>query len=115
MWRCSPPWSPAFWRPRPLRPRRRPRTAATGRGWGRPWRGRYSAGHHKRCDEPPAAIVTGGGASPHDSQGNPWNAGYIVASGNLLADMRFNVTAESQGRLQMARLYQPTHDGGVRD
>ena len=29
--------------------------------------------------------------------------------------MRFNVTAESQGRLQMARLYQLTHDGGVRD
>jgi Mn-containing catalase len=64
---------------------------------------------------PQHAIVTGGGAAPRDSLGNPWNAGYIVASGNLLADMRFNVTAESQGRLQVARLYQLTQDVGVRD
>ena len=64
---------------------------------------------------PQHAIVTGGGASPRDSLGNPWNAGYIVASGNLLADMRFNVTAESQGRLQVARLYQLTEVAGVRD
>ena len=64
---------------------------------------------------PQHAIVTGGGAAPRDSQGNPWNAGYTIASGNLLADMRFNVTAESQGRLQVARLYQLTNDSGVRD
>ena len=64
---------------------------------------------------PQHAIVTGMGAAPRDSQGNPWSASYIVASGNLLADMRFNVTAESQGRLQVARLYQLTDDAGVRD
>ena len=55
------------------------------------------------------------GWAPRDSMGNPWNANYIVSSGNLLADMRFNVTAESQGRLQVARLYQLTQDAGVRD
>jgi Mn-containing catalase len=64
---------------------------------------------------PQHAIVTGGGAAPNDSQGYPWNARYTIASGNLLADMRFNVTAESQGRLQVARLYQLTNDSGVRD
>jgi len=64
---------------------------------------------------PQHAIVTGLGASPRDSLGNPWNAAYTIASGNLLADMRFNVTAESQGRLQVARLYQLTQDAGVRD
>ena len=64
---------------------------------------------------PQQAIVTGLGAAPRDSMGNPWNANYIVSSGNLLADMRFNVTAESQGRLQVARLYQLTQDAGVRD
>jgi Mn-containing catalase len=64
---------------------------------------------------PQHAIVTGLGAAPRDSQGNPWNAAYTIASGNLLADMRFNVTAESQGRLQVARLYQLTQDAGVRD
>src|SRR4028119_1138313 len=64
---------------------------------------------------PQHAIAGGMGALPRDSQGVPWNAGYIVASGNLLADFRFNVTAESQGRLQVARLYQLTNDAGVRD
>jgi Mn-containing catalase len=64
---------------------------------------------------PQHAIVTGGGAAPHDSLGNPWYAAYTIASSNLLADMRCNVTAESQGRLQVARLYQLTGDSGVRD
>jgi Mn-containing catalase len=64
---------------------------------------------------PQHVIVSGLGATPRDSMGNPWNANYIVSSGNLLADMRFNVTAESQGRLQVARLYQLTQDAGVRD
>ena len=64
---------------------------------------------------PQHAIVSGGGSTPRDSLGNPWNAAYTIASGNLLADMRFNVTAESQGRLQVARLYQLTEDAGVRD
>jgi Mn-containing catalase len=64
---------------------------------------------------PQHVIVTGLGAAPSDSQGYPWNARYTIASGNLLADMRFNVTAESQGRLQVARLYQLTQDAGVRD
>lgn len=64
---------------------------------------------------PQHAIVHGLGASPKDSNGVPWNAGYIVASGNLLADFRANVNAESQGRLQVARLYSMTDDKGVKD
>jgi Mn-containing catalase len=64
---------------------------------------------------PQHAIVSGSGAMPVDSQGNRWNADYIVASGNLLADFRFNVAAESQGRLQAARLYNMTDDPGVKD
>jgi Mn-containing catalase len=64
---------------------------------------------------PQHAIVSGSGAMPVDSQGNRWTADYIVASGNLLADFRFNVAAESQGRLQAARLYNMTDDRGVKD
>ena len=60
------------------------------------------------------AIVTGGAAMPTNSQGVPWNAGYIVASGNLLADFRSNVAAEAQSRLQTARVYQMTDDPGVK-
>ncbi len=64
---------------------------------------------------PQHMIVTGLGAAPTDSVGYPWNARYTIASGNMLADFRFNVTAESQGRLQVTRLYQLTEDPGVRD
>ena len=61
------------------------------------------------------AIVTGGAAMPTNSQGVPWNGGYIVASGNLLADFRHNVAAEAQSRLQTARVYNMTDDPGVKD
>ena len=64
---------------------------------------------------PQHAIVTGAGAAPSDSVGYPWNARYTISSGNMLADFRYNVTAESQGRLQVTRLYELTSDSGVRD
>lgn len=64
---------------------------------------------------PQHAIVAGMGATPTDSMGYPWNSRYTIASGNLLSDFRFNVTAESQGRLQVCRLYEMTDDTGVRD
>jgi Mn-containing catalase len=64
---------------------------------------------------PQHAIVSGLGATPKDSVGFPWNGNYIAASGNLLADFRWNLMAESQGNLQVSRLYEMTNDRGVRD
>ncbi|MCY7753594.1 manganese catalase family protein [Bacillus haynesii] len=64
---------------------------------------------------PQHAIVSGLGAMPADSVGNRWTADYIIASGNLLADFRANLNAESQGRLQAVRLYETTTDRGVKD
>jgi len=64
---------------------------------------------------PQHAIVNGLGAQPNDSVGYPWTARYTIASGNLLADFRDNLNAESQGRLQAVRLYEMTEDPGVRD
>lgn len=61
------------------------------------------------------AIVSGLGAMPADSVGNRWKAEYIIASGNLLADFRANLNAESQGRLQAVRIYEMTTDPGVKD
>jgi hypothetical protein len=63
---------------------------------------------------PQHAIVAGGGPMPTNSQGVPWNAGYIVAGGNLLADFRSNVAAEAQSRLQTSRIYTMTDDRGVK-
>lgn len=65
--------------------------------------------------DPQHAIVAGAGARPVDSNGNPWSAGYVTASGNMLADFTANANAEMQGRLQVARLYHMTDDAGVRD
>ena len=64
---------------------------------------------------PQQAIVNGGGAYPHDSNGVPWSGAFVTASGNLMADFHLNATAEMQGRLQVARLYGMTDDPGVKD
>ncbi|CAM3591007.1 manganese catalase family protein [Marinicrinis lubricantis] len=64
---------------------------------------------------PQHVIVSGLGVTPTDSVGYPWNSRYIIASGNMLADFRANLNAESQGRLQVVRLYESTTDKGVRD
>jgi Mn-containing catalase len=64
---------------------------------------------------PQHAIVTGGGALPRDAAGVPWNAGYIIASGNMLTDFRSNVAAEAQSRLMTSRVYNMTDDRGVKD
>ncbi|MGG3801923.1 manganese catalase family protein [Metabacillus fastidiosus] len=64
---------------------------------------------------PQHAIVSGLGARPSDSVGNPWMGSYIISSGNLLADFRANLNAESQGRLQAVRLFEMTDDRGVKD
>ena len=65
--------------------------------------------------DPQHAIVSGGAPTLSDSQGAPWSGKYVVASGNLLADFRANVAAESQGRVQTARLWHMTDDPGVKD
>lgn len=64
---------------------------------------------------PQHAIVSGGGATPSDSVGFPWNGRFIIASGNLLADFRSNLHAESQGLMQAVRMYEMTDDPGVKD
>jgi Mn-containing catalase len=64
---------------------------------------------------PQHGIVSGGGAMPADSVGFPWNGRFIVASGNLMADFRSNLHAETQGLMQAVRLYEMTSDPGVRD
>ncbi|MEV4202817.1 manganese catalase family protein [Micromonospora globbae] len=63
---------------------------------------------------PAHLIHGGGGALPVDSAGVPWNGNFITASGNLMADFQLNVTAEAQGRLQVARLFNMTGDPGVK-
>ncbi|WP_236739025.1 manganese catalase family protein [[Phormidium ambiguum] IAM M-71] len=60
-------------------------------------------------------MVSGLGVTPSDSVGYPWNGRFIVASGNLLADFRSNLHAESQGRLQAVRMYEKPWGGRRED
>ena len=64
---------------------------------------------------PQHEIVTGQGAAAQDSNGVPWSGAFATASGNLMADFRWNLMAETQGNLQVSRLYEMTDDTGVRN
>jgi Mn-containing catalase len=85
----------------PLKPDSADRTKEAAAGYGQ--------------HNPQHLIQNGAGASYMDSMGNPWSGAYVTASGNLMADFYYNVTAEMQGRLQVARLYNMTDDPGVKD
>jgi Mn-containing catalase len=85
----------------PLKPDSADRTKEAAAGYGQ--------------HNPQHLIQNGQGASYMDSMGNPWTGAYVTASGNLMADFYYNATAEMQGRLQVARLYNMTDDPGVRD
>jgi len=63
---------------------------------------------------PQHEIVNGQGSQAQDSMGIPWSGSFVTSSGNLMADFRWNLMAESQGNLQVSRLYEMTEDQGVR-
>ncbi|WP_368410725.1 manganese catalase family protein [Haladaptatus salinisoli] len=65
--------------------------------------------------QPRQLLSSGLHAMPVDSNGFPFNGNYVVASGNLAADMYANVMAESTGRLLATRLWEATDDEGMKD
>ncbi len=60
-------------------------------------------------------LSTGMAALPENSNGVPFNASHVYASGNIAADMFANVTAESNGRVLACRLWEMTDDAGMKD
>lgn len=65
--------------------------------------------------DPRHVISSGLTAMAADSNGNPFNGSWVVATGNLAADMHANVTAEGGGRVLATRLYEMTDDPGMKD
>ncbi|WP_244642302.1 manganese catalase family protein, partial [Chelatococcus reniformis] len=59
-------------------------------------------------------LSAGLAALPADSNGVPFDASHVYASGNLAADMLANVTAESSGRVLAVRLFNMTDDPGMK-
>ena len=68
-----------------------------------------------RGGQPRQALSAGLHAMPVDANGNPFSGNFVVASGNLAADMYANIMAESTGRLLATRLYEMTDDEGMKD
>ena len=54
-------------------------------------------------------------ALPQDSEGVPFNASHVYASGNLAADMLANVVAESTGRTLACRLHHMANCPDMKD
>jgi Mn-containing catalase len=71
---------------------------------------------YKVADVLPRHILsTGGAATPEDANGTPFNCSHVYASGNLVADMYANATAEASGRVLATRLYEMTDDPGMKE
>lgn len=72
--------------------------------------------HIKLAGQDPRQYLSAGlGALPADANGVPFDGSHIYASGNLVADMHANVTAEATGRLLATRLWHMTDDPGMKD
>jgi Mn-containing catalase len=65
--------------------------------------------------DPRHVLSSGLAAMAADANGVPFNGSWVVASGNLAADMYANVMAESTGRVLATRLYHMTDDPGMKD
>jgi Mn-containing catalase len=65
--------------------------------------------------DPRHVLSSGLAALAADANGVPFNGSWVVASGNLAADMHANVMAESTGRVLATRLYEMTEDHGMKD
>ncbi|MDP9763692.1 Mn-containing catalase [Deinococcus enclensis] len=65
--------------------------------------------------DPRQYLSAGIAALPSDANGVPFDASHVYASGNLVADMYANVTAEATGRVLACRLLELTDDPGMKD
>jgi Mn-containing catalase len=65
--------------------------------------------------DPRHVLSAGLAAMPADSNGNPFNGSWVIATGNIGSDMHANVHAEASGRLLATRLYEMTDDPGMKD
>ena len=61
------------------------------------------------------SILYGGGPALTNSGGVPWTAAYIDTIGEVTADLRSNIAAESRAKIIYERLINVTDDVGVKD
>jgi Mn-containing catalase len=70
---------------------------------------------HEAMINPHFFIVSGGTPTLTDSVGNPWSASYIMGMGDLTADLRLNIGAETSAKMVYENLMKFTDDELVKD
>lgn len=70
---------------------------------------------HEAMINPQFFLVSGGTPTLTDSVGNPWNASYIMGMGDLTADLRLNVGAETSAKMVYENLMKYTDDVYVKE
>lgn len=70
---------------------------------------------HDAMTNPHFFVVSGGTPTLTDSVGNPWNASYIMGMGDLTADLRLNIGAETSAKMVYENLMKFTDDVMVKE
>lgn len=70
---------------------------------------------HDAMVDPHFFIVSGGTPTLTDSVGNPWSASYIMGMGDLTADLRLNIGAETSAKMVYENLMRFTDDELVKE
>jgi Mn-containing catalase len=70
---------------------------------------------HDAMINPQFFVVSGGTPTLTDSVGNPWNASYIMGMGDLTADLRLNIGAETSAKMVYENLMKFTDDIYVKE
>lgn len=70
---------------------------------------------HEAMINPHFFIVSGGTPTLTDSVGNPWTASYIMGMGDLTADLRLNIGAETSAKMVYENLMKFTDDVYVKE
>ncbi len=70
---------------------------------------------HEAMINPHFFVVSGGTPTLTDSVGNPWSATYIMGMGDLTADLRLNIGAETSAKMVYENLMKFTDDAYVKE
>ena len=70
---------------------------------------------HEAMINPHFFVVSGGTPTLTDSVGNPWSATYIMGMGDLTADLRLNIGAETSAKMVYENLMKFTDDVHVKE
>lgn len=70
---------------------------------------------HDALTNPQFFVLSGGGPTVTDSNGNPWSGAFVNANGDLTVDLRSNMGAESRAKIVYEYLMQFTDDPYVKE